>query len=96
MGGMHSGSIAGWVEAVHGMLMDGATWGSGMSGRKRGASEVDGMVGDDKGVGGVGCVATAREVNVGDACALSGGVDVDGCPNRWSVGFVGCPGRAGV
>ena len=56
--------------------MDGAAWRSGMSGRRRGASEVDGMVGDVKGVGGAGCVVAAREANVGDACAV-GGVDVE-------------------
>ena len=71
-------SIAGWVEAFHGMLMDGAAWRSGTSGRRGGVSADNGIVGDVKDVGGVGCVVTAREANVGGECTVDGGFDVDG------------------
>ena len=71
-------SVAGWVEAFHGMLMDGAVGMSGTSGRRGGVSAGDGLVVDVKGVGGVGCVVTAREANVGGACAVDGGFDVEG------------------
>ena len=76
--GKLSGSVAGWVEAVHGMLMDGAAWRSERSGLRNGASEVVGIVGDVKGVGGNGCVVTARDENVGEVCGFGGGVDVEG------------------
>ena len=71
-------SIAGWVEALHGMLMDGAAWRSDTSGRRGCGSAGDGMVVDVNGVGGVGCVGTAREANVGGACVMDGGFDVEG------------------
>ena len=74
--GRLKGSIAGWVEAFHGMLMDGAAWRSGTSGRRGGVSVGDGMVVDVKGVGGVGCVVTAREANVGGT--VGGEFDVEG------------------
>ena len=65
-------SVAGWVEVFHGMLMDGAAWRSGTSGRKGCGSAGGGIVGDVKGVDGVGCVVMAREANVGGEWTVDG------------------------
>ena len=58
--------------------MDGAAWRSDTSGRRRCGSVGDGIVGDVKDVEGVGCVAMAREANVGGEGAVDGEVEVDG------------------
>ena len=60
-------SVAWKMAVVHGMLMEGATLGSGASWRGRCGSVGDGIVDAIKGVAGGGCVEIANEVNgVGD------------------------------
>ena len=52
------------------------------------------MVGDGIECDGIGCVAAAKDENVGEVCGVGEGVvvdgnvvwRVDGRPNRWSVG----------
>ena len=53
-----------------------------------------GIVGDGIECDGSGCVAAAKDENVGEVCGVGEGVAVadnvvwrvDGCPKRWSVG----------
>ena len=76
--GKLGGSVPWLVEAFQCMLMGGVTWRSERSGRRSGASEVVGIVGDGKGCDGNGCAVAAKDENVGEVCGVGGGVDVEG------------------
>ena len=76
--GKLSGSVPWLVEAFHWMLMGGVARRSERSGRRSGASEVVGIVGDVKGGDGSGCVVAAKDENVGEVCGVGGEVDVEG------------------
>ena len=56
-------SVAWKMAVVHGILIEGATLGSGASGRGRCGSEDDGIVEAIKGAAGGGCAEIANEVN---------------------------------
>ena len=71
-------SVGGLEKAFHGLLMDGAAWGSEESVRRECGSAGGGIVDDGKGVDDAGCVAMAKEANVGGVVDMGGGFDVAG------------------
>ena len=73
-------SVAGKMAVVHGMLMEGATLGSGTSGRGGCGSVGDGIVDAVKGEDGGGCAGIANEVNGVGGEAVDEEDEIEGSP----------------